>query len=180
MTNFDYLIVGGGTAGAIVAARLAEANAGRVALFEAGPSDEGNPTVLELRQWPALLASELDFDYGIEDNPRANGKIRYARGKVLGGCSSHNSCIAFIPPDEDMDSWHDSGAASWSAAETRPYFNRVLEKVCLETVPPVNECGRAMIEAAQQAGLPLQRFNEELLREGRLVSTQQTRPDTRV
>ncbi|MBC7813912.1 MAG: GMC family oxidoreductase N-terminal domain-containing protein [Burkholderiales bacterium] len=166
MTNFDYLIVGGGSAGAIVAARLAEARAGRIALFEAGPSDEGNATILELRQWPALLASELDYDYRIEDNPRANGKIQYARGKVLGGCSSHNSCIAFVPPDEDMDGWRDSGAAGWSAADTRPYFDCVLEKVCLETAPPVNECGRAMIEAAQQAGFPLQRFNEEPLREG--------------
>lgn len=166
MTNFDYLIVGGGTAGAIVAARLAETGKFRVALFEAGPSDEGNPTILELRNWPLLLSSELDYDYQIAENPRGNGKIRYARGKMLGGCSSHNSCIAFIPPDEDMDTWSALGAIGWSAAETRPYFNRLKEKINLETAEPVNECGQALVEAAQQAGFPLQCFNEDPLREG--------------
>src|SRR5215471_4192266 len=143
LNKFDYLVVGGGSAGAIVAARLAERGGLRVALFEAGPSDEGNSAVLRLRNWPELLETELDFNYEVADNPRANGRIRYARGKVLGGCSSHNSCIAFIPPDEDMEAWATSGAAGWSASETRVAFRQVEQKVCFETAPPANDLGGA-------------------------------------
>jgi choline dehydrogenase len=69
-TEFDYVTSGGGTAGAVLAAWLAELEAGTICLLEAGPADEGNSRVLELRNWPNLLGSELDFDYGIEPQAR--------------------------------------------------------------------------------------------------------------
>lgn len=164
--TFDHIVVGGGTAGAIVAARLAERPGARIALLEAGPSDEGDARVLTLRDWPDLLEGPLDFDYRIEPQPRGNGAIRHARGKVLGGCSSHNSCIAFVPPDRDFADWAARGAAGWGPADVAPFFDRVLEKVPLSDVEPDNACGRAFVQAAEQAGFPLQRFNREPLRSG--------------
>lgn len=156
--HFDHLIVGGGTAGAIVAARLAEAGR-RVALFEAGPSDVANPQILELIRWPSLLESEFDFDYRIEAQPRGNGKIRHARAKVLGGCSSHNSCIAFNAPDYDMECWEAAGAAGWGPARVSTYFHKLRERIHFESAATKNALALAVVEAAQQAGLPLLTFN---------------------
>lgn len=157
-TLFDYIVVGGGTAGAVVAARLAEKPGVRIALFEAGPSDEGNEAILTLRNWPNLLQTELDFDYLIEPQVRGNGRIRHARGKMLGGCSSHNSCIAFWPPDEDLRIWEAAGAEGWGPEAVRPFIQRVQEKVSLEFPKPVNELGRAFFAAAQEAGYPAHDF----------------------
>lgn len=157
-TQFDYIVVGGGTAGAVVAARLAEQPGVRVALFEAGPNDEGDASILTLRNWPNLLQTKLDFDYLIEPQPRGNGRIRHARGKMLGGCSSHNSCIAFWPPDADLRTWEAAGAEGWGPEAVRPFIQRVSEKVNLEFPEPVNELGRAFFTAAQEAGYPARNF----------------------
>lgn len=156
--NFDHIVVGGGTAGAIVAARLMEAGR-RVALFEAGPSDEGQARVLELRSWQALLESDLDFDYRIEPQPRGNGRIRHARGKVLGGCSSHNSCIAFDAPDYDLEQWVAAGATGWDPAIVRPFFAKVRSQVHVEPPGSDNAFGLDFIAAAEQYGLPVGPLN---------------------
>lgn len=159
-TVYDHVVVGGGTAGAIVAARLAMAGH-RVALFEAGPSDEDNPRILDLVRWPALLESEYDFDYRIEPQPRGNGRIRHARAKVLGGCSSHNSCIAFFAPDYDMEIWEAAGARGWGPTAVRPFFGKVRQQLSFETAATNNALALAVIEAAQQAGLPQVHFNRD-------------------
>jgi choline oxidase len=160
--GYDYIVIGGGTAGAIVAARLAEAH-NRVALFEAGPSDVGNPRILELIRWPHLLESEYDFDYRIEPQVRGNGRIRHARAKVLGGCSSHNSCIAFYAPDYDMCVWEAAGAAGWGPQEVAPFFRRLRQKVNLESAYSGNPLAQAVLGAAEQAGLPRLTFNQDRL-----------------
>jgi choline oxidase len=157
--HFDYLVIGGGTAGAIVAARLAEAQQ-RVALFEAGPADAGNGRILELIRWPDLLESEYDFDYRIEPQPRGNGRIRHARAKVLGGCSSHNSCIAFYAPDYDMQVWEAAGAAGWGPQAVAPAFHRLRRKVNFETAETGNAFVLALLQATAQAGLPQIAFNQ--------------------
>lgn len=164
--EFDYVVVGGGTAGAVVASRLAEAKGTTVCLIEAGPSDEDDNRILELRHWPLLLGTELDFDYEITPQERGNGRIRHSRGRVLGGSSSHNSAIAFRASDVDMETWERLGAEGWGPATAKAYFDRVLERVHLQTAVPDNACTAAFIEAAHQAGYPLIAFNQEVLREG--------------
>lgn len=156
--EYDYLIIGGGTAGAVIAARLAEDPSLRVALLEAGPRDEGNRRVLRLREWMALLGGDLDFDYRIEPQERGNSAIRHSRARVLGGCSSHNSCIAFRAPDGDLQRWVAEGATGWGPADSAPFFQWVFEKVHLEEIPDANPLNRAMVAAGVQAGLPQRRF----------------------
>src|SRR6266849_4977653 len=165
--TYDYIIVGGGTAGAVVAARLAENRHVSVCLIEAGPSDEEKAEVLAVKNWPNLLGTELDYDYTIERQWRGNSRIRHSRGRVLGGCSSHNSCIAFRAPDYDMDMWEQSGCEGWGARETSRYFAKVFERVSIEKHPAINPLSRAFLEAARQARFDLVHFNQDgVLREG--------------
>ena len=68
--SFDYLIIGGGTAGCVIASRLAEyLPKKRILLIEAGPSDYMNDKVLNLKDWLKLLGGELDYDYGTTEQP---------------------------------------------------------------------------------------------------------------
>lgn len=99
--EFDYLVVGGGSAGAVVAARLSEDPSVSVGLIEAGPHDRDIDEVLTLSRWMELLESGYDWDYPVEEQENGNSHMRMARAKVLGGCSSHNSCIAFWAPAEE-------------------------------------------------------------------------------
>ncbi len=160
-THFDYLVIGGGTAGAIVAARLAEDPSLSVCLVEAGYSDEGVPGILELRPWADLLRTQYDYDYTIEPQARGNSAIRHSRGRILGGCSSHNSAIAFRAPDSDFERWQASGATGWGPEGTRPYYERLFEQVNLEPSGSGNLLVKAFIEAGQQAGFPLVSFQED-------------------
>ena len=167
--EFDYVIAGGGTAGCVVAARLSEDPAVTVCLLEAGPSDVDDPRILRLEDWMYLLDSGYDWDYPIEPQARGNSFMRHARAKVLGGCSSHNSCIAFWTPKEDLDEWAATGNEGWSSADCWPLIKRLETNdgpgdhhgregpVNIRTVPPDDPCGVAILEAAAQAGLPTSR-----------------------
>ena len=168
--TFDYVIAGGGTAGCVLAARLSEDPDVTVCLVEAGPSDVGDDNILPLSEWMHLLDSGYDWDYPVEPQERGNSFMRHARAKVLGGCSSHNSCIAFWPPAECLDEWVEMGATGWSAAEILPLVKRLENNdapgdhghdgpVRLQDVPPNDPCGVAVLEAAALAGLPTVAFN---------------------
>jgi choline oxidase len=168
--TFDYVIAGGGTAGCVLAARLSEDPSVTVCLVEAGPSDVGDTNILPLSEWMHLLDSGYDWDYPVEPQERGNSFMRHARAKVLGGCSSHNSCIAFWPPAECLDEWVTMGATGWSAAEILPLVKRLESNdapgdhghdgpVRLQDVPPNDPCGAAVLEAAALAGLPTVAFN---------------------
>jgi choline dehydrogenase-like flavoprotein len=74
VNDFDYVIVGGGTAGCVIASRLSEYLPDKkVLLIEAGPSDFDDDRVLKLKEWLTLLGGELDYDYGTTEQP--NGKL---------------------------------------------------------------------------------------------------------
>lgn len=81
----------------MLAARLSEDPSITVCLVEAGPSDVDDRKILVLADWMHLLDSGYDWDYPVEPQEKGNSFLRHARAKVLGGCSSHNSCIAFWP-----------------------------------------------------------------------------------
>ena len=168
MSTFDYVVVGGGSAGCVVAARLSEDPDVTVCLLEAGPSDVDDPKILRLTDWMFLLESGYDWDYPVEPQERGNSFLRHSRARVLGGCSSHNSCIAFWPLPEDLLAWDLPG---WSPSECWPLLQRLESNdaagdhhgrsgpVRIRTVPPRDPCGVAVLEAAAQAGLPTVDFN---------------------
>jgi choline dehydrogenase-like flavoprotein len=127
--GYDVVVVGGGTAGAGVASRLSEDPDRAVCLVEAGPSDVGMQRVLQLRNWHALLGSDLDFDYPTVPQPRGNSHIRHARARVLGGCSSHNTMICFLPLPADFAEWEAGGATGWGYDAMLPYFARLANHI---------------------------------------------------
>ncbi|WP_086819367.1 GMC family oxidoreductase [Allokutzneria sp. NRRL B-24872] len=171
MNEFDYVIVGGGTAGSVLAARLSEDPDVTVCLLEAGPSDVDDEAILRLDRWMALLESGYDWDYPVEAQANGNSFMRHARAKVLGGCSSHNSCIAFWAPAEDLDEWAANGCTGWSAAEIFPLYQRLETNdgpgehhgrsgpVQIRSIKSVDPCGAALLEACAATGIPRAEFN---------------------
>ncbi|KAL8925411.1 MAG: hypothetical protein Q9208_003503 [Pyrenodesmia sp. 3 TL-2023] len=168
---FDYVIVGGGTAGCVIASRLAEyLPHKRTLLIEAGPSDFMNDKVLDLKEWLNLLGGELDYDYGTTEQPNGNSHIRHSRAKVLGGCSSHNTLISFRPFDYDCRRWESLGCKGWSF----DVFTRVLDRL-RNTVQPVhsrhrNQLCKDWIQSCSSAlNIPvIHDFNQEIREKGSL------------
>ncbi len=160
----DYVVVGGGTAGAIVARRLADSGA-TVTLLEAGPTGEHDPRVLALSRWMELVTSELDYDYAVEGQ-RSHELLRFSSARVLGGCSSHNTCIAWRAPDRDMQAWEAAGASGWGPGGTKRYFDRVDERVNVEDSERTNVLVSAFLEAARSWGLPLRDFDDPNIADG--------------
>jgi choline dehydrogenase-like flavoprotein len=126
---YDVVVVGGGTAGAVIAARLSEDPDRRVALVEWGPDDRSEPRALEIRRWFEMLEGDYDLDYRSVEQSRGNSNIRQARARILGGCSSHNTMIALRPPDADFEDWVARGAAGWGPETIGPYFDRLLTPI---------------------------------------------------
>ncbi|HEX9042357.1 MAG TPA: GMC family oxidoreductase N-terminal domain-containing protein [Trebonia sp.] len=123
---FDYVIVGGGSAGCAVAARLAEDPASRVLLIEAGP-DAG--AVAEIRvpaAYSRLFRTQYDWNYVTLPQERAGGRpVFWPRGKVLGGSSAMNAMIYIRGSRLDYDTWRDEyGCTGWGYKELLPYFLR--------------------------------------------------------
>lgn len=164
--TYDYLVVGGGTAGAVVARRLAEDPDASVGLVEAGPSDEGDDRVLQLRRWMELLESEYDEKPAILPQPRGNDHIIHSRARLLGGCSSHNSSIAFRAPAGDFADWEAAGAAGWGPADVAPYYDRVQQRVTIRVPDTDMPALESLLDACEAMGLPRQRFDAEPLRDG--------------
>jgi choline oxidase len=149
----------------VIARRLADRGAD-VVLVEAGPTGADDPRVRMLSRWDEMLGTELDFDHAVEGMERGNDLLRYSTAKVLGGCSSHNTCIAFRAPDWDMEEWGRLGAAGWDAGGCAPYFDRVLERVHTEGPLRRHPWASAFVEAGGQAGIPITDFREPNVRDG--------------
>ncbi|MGW4276503.1 GMC family oxidoreductase [Streptomyces seoulensis] len=166
--EFDYVVIGGGTAGSVIAARLTEDPDVTVAVIEGGPSDVGRDDVLTLRRWMGLLGGDLDYDYPTTEQPRGNSHIRHSRARVLGGCSSHNTLISFRPLPSDWDEWERAGAEGWGAVPMEPYFARLKNNIVSVDEKDRNAIARDFVDAAETAlGVPrVEGFNEKPFTEG--------------
>ncbi|HEV2450909.1 MAG TPA: GMC family oxidoreductase N-terminal domain-containing protein [Streptosporangiaceae bacterium] len=124
-TVYDYVIVGAGSAGCVLAARLSEDPETRVLLLEAGPPDDADeiriPAAVNL-----LWKTAYDWDYSTVPQERAGGRsIFWPRGKTLGGSSSINAMIYIRGNRYDYDSWRDEyGCTGWGYNDLLPYFLR--------------------------------------------------------
>ncbi|GAA4904128.1 GMC family oxidoreductase [Streptomyces coeruleoprunus] len=167
-TVYDYVVVGGGTAGSVIAHRLTTDPGVTVAVIEGGPSDRDRPDVLTLRRWMGLLGGDLDYDYPTTPQPRGNSHIRHSRARVLGGCSSHNTLISFKPLPSDWDEWAEAGAEGWHAAAMDPYYDRLLNNIVPVDEKDRNAIARDFVDAAQAAlGVPrVEGFNRKPFHEG--------------
>src|SRR5215470_8640192 len=122
---FDYVVVGAGTAGCVLASRLSEDRDTRVALIEAGPMDR-HPLI----HIPAAVAAAIGrphLNWRFMTVPQANlaGRpIPIPRGRVVGGSGSINGMVYFRGHPSDFDDWAAMGAAGWSYREVLPYFLR--------------------------------------------------------
>ncbi|MFI5262182.1 MAG: choline dehydrogenase [Candidatus Limnocylindrales bacterium] len=172
--GYDFLIIGGGSAGSVLAGRLSADPAKRVLVLEAGRSDYRFDVFIHM---PAALTFPIgsrfyDWRYESEPEPHMNGRrIYHARGRVLGGSSSINGMIFQRGNPLDYERWAaDPGMASWGYAACLPYFKRM--ETCLAARPDdpfrgrsgplVLERGpadgplfRAFFQAVQQAGYVL-------------------------
>ncbi|UGS34302.1 GMC family oxidoreductase [Capillimicrobium parvum] len=120
----DYVIVGAGSAGCVLAARLTEDPDVRVAVVEAGGADSA-PEIHTPMAFPALFKSSVDWDLYGEPEPGLGGRRLYLpRGRVLGGSSSINAMIYIRGNRRDYDEWAEQGCEGWGYDDVLPYFKR--------------------------------------------------------
>jgi choline dehydrogenase len=164
---YDYVIVGAGSAGCVLANRLSEDPSTRVLLLEAGGSDRS----LKIKI-PAAFAQQfhtkLDWDYATEPEAHVDGRSLYIpRGKVLGGSSSMNAMLYVRGRPLDYDGWEAQGAPGWGYASVLPYFIKAEDnargpsayhgaggplRVCEQRSPrPLNA---RLLAASEAAGIP--------------------------
>jgi len=122
--SFDYVVVGAGSAGCVVAARLSEAGH-KVLLLEAGPSDS-NPWIHIPLGYARLYANpKVNWCYHSEPEPELNGRRLFQpRGRVLGGTGSINGMIYVRGQREDFDGWAAAGCDGWSFDDVLPFFKK--------------------------------------------------------
>jgi choline dehydrogenase-like flavoprotein len=167
MNEFDFIIVGGGSAGCVLASRLSEDPAVKVCLLEAGGKGDGWLVRIPLGMVLAVPAPFINWGFRTVPQPTLNGRCLYQpRGRVLGGSSAINAMIYTRGHRSDYDAWAAAGNRGWSYAEVLPYFKRAEHNLSLQdeyhgiSGPlPVsdsrtdNPMQQVFLEAAQQAGL---------------------------
>ena len=123
--NYHYIVVGGGTAGCVLANRLSSDPNTNVLLLEAGGKDNYFWIDIPVGYLYTIGNPRTDWCYQTEPDPGLNGRsIGYARGKVLGGCSSINAMIYMRGQRSDYDHWEALGNRGWAWNDVLPIFKR--------------------------------------------------------
>jgi choline dehydrogenase len=166
--HFDYVIVGGGTAGAVLAARLSEDPSVRVLLIEAGGSDRTPLTRVPVGYVGMVQNQSYSWCYQTEPIAGLNGRrLMCPRGRVLGGSSSINGMIYVRGQHEDFDAWRAEGNVGWSHADLLPYFKKAFHQtrgadehhgqggpISVANCASEDSLSQAFLEACIHAGLP--------------------------
>ncbi|MFT3777469.1 MAG: GMC family oxidoreductase N-terminal domain-containing protein [Ottowia sp.] len=174
--EYDYIVVGAGSAGCAVAARLAESGEHSVLLVEAGPRDTSPWIHIPLGYGKLFNNPRFNWMLESEPEPFLNGRRTFQpRGKVLGGTGSINGMLYIRGQREDYDAWSQSGAEGWSYADVLPWFKKSEDQsrgadayhgtggpIRVSDQPQRHELADAFIEAAAQRGHPRREdFNGE-------------------
>jgi choline dehydrogenase len=166
--TFDYLVVGAGSAGCVLANRLTASGLHRVLLLEAGGRDRNIWIHIPLGYGKLFASKKYNWLYTSEPEPELNDRqIVQPRGKVLGGSSSINGLLYIRGQPADFDHWRQLGNTGWSFADVLPYFRRAEHQqrgedalhgvggpLAVSDVSEPHPLCEAFIEAAQQAGFP--------------------------
>ncbi len=178
--HYDYVIVGAGAAGCVLAARLSEDPACRVLLIEAGGSDRSPLIRAPGGLLPIMLSGAHAWPYLSVPQAHLDGRVLYLpRGKVLGGGTSINGMVYDRGFASDYDRWASAGNAGWSYADVLPYFRKSERwhggtdtwhgaegPVAVSRPGATHPFARAFLEAGAQAGYPLNPDTNGASREG--------------
>ncbi len=168
MDSFDYVVVGAGSAGCVLANRLTASGRHRVLLLEAGGHDRHMWIHIPLGYGKLFANKKVNWLYSSEPEPELDGRrIVQPRGKVLGGSSSINGLLYVRGQPADFDHWRQLGNSGWSFEDVLPYFRRAEDQergedslhgaggpLAVSDVCEPHPLCEAFIEAAQQAGFP--------------------------
>ncbi len=176
---FDYIVVGAGSAGCPVAARLSEDPSNRVLLIEAGPRDRSPWLHIPIGYYRSIT-SPYSWGYSTEPEPSIGGRrILWPRGKVLGGSSAINGLVYIRGQKQDYDRWAELGNTGWSFDDVLPFFRKAENQqrgsddyhgvngpLSVSDIPDQREICDTFVAAAQEAGIPFNSDFNGTLQEG--------------
>ncbi|MFG1201626.1 GMC family oxidoreductase N-terminal domain-containing protein [Xanthobacter aminoxidans] len=167
--NFDFVVIGAGSSGCVLANRLSEDGKSRVALLEAGPKDT-NPWIhVPIGYGKTMWNDRLNWRFHTEPEPTmGDRRIYWPRGRVLGGCSSINGLIVIRGQQEDYDGWAARGATGWGFEDVLPYFRKLEDNpafagdplhgtdgpVRISSIPRKHELIEVIKETGRKLGVP--------------------------